>query len=543
MTSNLEIVKLKVALDKLKEKKKSVEKNYFLATKNIKQIITKANSEKEKSVAIDKQKKLDEATNFAIQYLDKIISQIYSVLIEIIKNNQFQLKKSEEIENFIKNLDTKGQAANNELGQSQFQHYYQETFGQPSDIYQSVNYQQQDVNQQTFGYQQPVDSNQNVINQFAFDQSINNLQPNDNQQQITTNQYFYQESTNNNQPGTIDQYFYQQSPDDKQLFANNTFNQSQNNDLNIFKDQTFDATSVPNPILTTQQEKSLNNVLDTNNTLVNEKYLFENENESTSPKLNLVKEDNLSFPVVETDKLDEINEVADEVFSPNSFEDDNDFKDVSDETSKEIIKQIEALDEMNRSELDFYLSEVEKEIKVDAPKEVKAGLMRDDDYTFNSKFKEMEDKLYSFTQEIDTLKAENKTISDTNNTLFELLNEKQNIQPQDKPITSIPSASQYFAALDKSIDSAVTKLEKVATGIDPFVNAISAEQIKNLENLSMPLIKSLEKTLENLAQDVKVLKEENSLYRKQLSERNFLIDALKEEKLKKENELNTSYNS
>lgn len=442
MTSNQEIVKLKVVLEKLKEKKKSVEKNYFLATKNINEIISKANSEEEKNVALIKQSKLDEATNFTVQYLDKVISQIYSVLLEIIKNNNFQLKKSEEAKNFFKN------------------------------------------------------QSQNVSEDFAYKQT-----------KEFDNYNFAQDEYGNpyQQP-----YNYQQTP-------SLTFDQ-----------ETMDFV-----------DKVLNSSNNSENSSFGVEYSIEDDNVPLNYKLNIVNENNLSVPVVESDKLDEISEISEETFSPSNF------ADITDKTSKEILKQIEALDEMNRSELDFYLSEVEKEIKTDAPKNVKAGLINDSEYVFSSKLKEIEDRFSKFVEEIDTLKAENKTISETNNTLFEMLQDKnaQISNTDDKPITSIPSATQYFAALDNSVDTAISKLEKVATGIDPFINAISVEQIKNLENLSMPLIKSLEKALENLSDDIKILKEENTLYRKQISENNLVIQALQEDKLRKENELNTSYNS
>lgn len=501
MTSNKEIVKLKVALDKLKEKKKSVENNYFLATKSINDMIAKASNENEKEVAINKQSKLDDATNFAIQYLNKIINQIYLVLIEVIKNNQNELKKSKEVEEMFnqKLLEQNDFFNNQAVDQSQFQ---------PQDF--SDQYQNQDYynNQYDNQYDQSYDPNyfgQNYDQSFDYSEYQNNVEQSVEQQPIEQVQ-----TTTPSANFTVDK------------------------EMMDFVDKLLSSE-------TKESKEEPKEEIVVKKSLSDEEFSIDDDNVSGSYRLNVIDENNLSIPVVTMDKLEDISEIKDETLLPSNM------VTVKDETSKEILKQIEALDEMSRTELDLYLSEVEREIKADAPKNVKAGLMNDGEYVFDSKFKEMEEKLALFNAEIEALRMENKTISETNDTLFEMLRNKseqlESVVAQQIPVTSVPNATQYFAALDNSVDTAITKLEKVATSIDPFINAISSEQIKNLENLSMPLIKSLEKTLENLSEDIKVLKQENSLYRKQIDESNILIQHLKEDSNRKEKELTDSYHS
>lgn len=198
------------------------------------------------------------------------------------------------------------------------------------------------------------------------------------------------------------------------------------------------------------------------------------------------------------------------------------------------------------SEFDKTLDDINRSFTFDSPKEVKAGLLNDEQYAFEDKLNNLERKL---DREIEKLKIQGETLETHKDAIlaaiynleknamgsgniFGMSNTNKNADPQ-----------LYFSTLDKSVNNAVEKLDEASSKMSNAIALLSSEQIANFEKISLPLIKSLETTLNNLSTDVTSLKKENKDYRRQLDDYKKIVDNLTKDNREKEIELDSSYRS
>ncbi|MDE5952922.1 MAG: hypothetical protein K2G48_02265, partial [Malacoplasma sp.] len=200
--------------------------------------------------------------------------------------------------------------------------------------------------------------------------------------------------------------------------------------------------------------------------------------------------------------------------------------DAKDESQAVVAEQIQDLDYLTSEvreyaevsdEFNKYLDQINQEFQYYSPKEVKQGLLNDQEYNFEAKLSELEE---NFKKELDIISSHNKILEEQNTNLQSTLN-----KIEDKSNYHLSSlynkrtwddSELYFSALDKSVNNAVEKFDQASEKMTNAINVLSINQIENLEKISLPLIKSLEKFLKTITNDFSTVQKENQIYRKQL---------------------------
>lgn len=187
----------------------------------------------------------------------------------------------------------------------------------------------------------------------------------------------------------------------------------------------------------------------------------------------------------------------------------------------------------------------------ESPNDVKAGLLNDEQYAFEDKLNSLEKRL---DKEIEKLRIQGETLEShkdailtaihnlEKNSLFQASDFAKN-QNIDNKLANTMNPELYFSSLDRSVSNAVQKLDDVSEKVTTAISILSSENITNLEKISLPLIKSLETTVNNLTQDASSLRKENSEYRRQIDDYKKLIDNLTKDNREKEIELDLSHKS
>ncbi|MDE6894038.1 MAG: hypothetical protein K2J02_01540 [Malacoplasma sp.] len=227
--------------------------------------------------------------------------------------------------------------------------------------------------------------------------------------------------------------------------------------------------------------------------------------------------------------------------------------DAKDESQAVVAEQIQDLDYLTSEvreyaevsdEFNKYLDQINQEFQYYSPKEVKQGLLNDQEYNFEAKLSELEE---NFKKELDIISSHNKILEEQNTNLQSTLN-----KIEDKSNYHLSSlynkrtwddSELYFSALDKSVNNAVEKFDQASEKMTNAINVLSINQIENLEKISLPLIKSLEKFLKTITNDFSTVQKENQIYRKQLDDYKNVIFKLKTDNQSKDDELKNSYNS
>ncbi|WP_412032214.1 hypothetical protein [Malacoplasma muris] len=199
---------------------------------------------------------------------------------------------------------------------------------------------------------------------------------------------------------------------------------------------------------------------------------------------------------------------------------------------------IESLNDPSPRELsifdDMYFDEVQEfneykknKNELETKISIKDEFEKMEGHSISDQLLEIENKLMN---EINKLKVSNQLVSDTNDTLLsKIKNEHPEIMDSDLV------NKHSFDMLDVAINDMISKIE--LTKIPDYKN----HDIKNLEDISQTLVKSLEANIENLSKDIKNLKEENKTYRDKMDEYISTISDLKNDRLEREKELNESY--
>ncbi len=227
--------------------------------------------------------------------------------------------------------------------------------------------------------------------------------------------------------------------------------------------------------------------------------------------------------------------------------------DVTNESQVVVAEQIQDLDYLTNEvreyaevsdEFNKYLDQINQEFQYYSPSDVKQGLLNDQEYNFEGKLSELEE---NFKKELDLISSHNKMLEDQNVNLQNALN-----KIEDKSNYHLSSlynkrtwddSELYFSALDKSVNNAVEKFDQASEKMANAINVLSVNQIENLEKISLPLIKSLEKFLKTITNDFSNVQKENEIYRKQLDDYKNVIFKLKTDNQSKEDELKNSYDS
>lgn len=223
------------------------------------------------------------------------------------------------------------------------------------------------------------------------------------------------------------------------------------------------------------------------------------------------------------------------------------YGDISNSANDAQVYEFESV----HNDFESSLDEFNRSVEFESPAEVKAGLLNDEQYAFEDKLNILEKKL---DREIEKLKVQGQTLEEHKDAILNAIHNLEINSLQNGSIfgnNSIKLAENeskynpelYFAALDKSVNNAVSKLDDMTAKMGNAIAILASEQVLNLEKISLPLIKSLEITLNNLSSDVSSLKKENSDYRRQLDDCKKIIDSLTQNNREKEMELDSSYRS
>lgn len=214
------------------------------------------------------------------------------------------------------------------------------------------------------------------------------------------------------------------------------------------------------------------------------------------------------------------------------------YQEFSDEDLSNDLKALEALQNSNKGEFEEALDEINLHHSYETTPDVRQGLLlRDLEYDYDSKINEV---TKAFNEQIELLNQKNDFLEKQTESIWaDLLRFKA---PNDEK-TDQERKDLYYQGLDNSLNTIVSQLDNVSSKLALTFNSLSLEHVDNLEKLSLPLIKTLEVMLFNLTTDLNDLRKQNHTYQDHLNKYKDIIHDLKEEKLKKEQELDLSYKS
>lgn len=198
--------------------------------------------------------------------------------------------------------------------------------------------------------------------------------------------------------------------------------------------------------------------------------------------------------------------------------------------------------EVVEKEFNDTMDSINRNFSYEAPGDVKAGLLNDEQYAFEDKLNKLESKL---DKEIEKLKVQGDALEVHKDAILEALRNIESGKSLDQHQGTFSSSHQelYFSSLDKAVSNAVEKLDSVSKKMTSTISAITHDRFLNLERISKPLIKSLENTLSNLTTDVSFLREQNENYRREIDRYKQTIDDLTLSNREREIELENSYKS
>lgn len=197
-------------------------------------------------------------------------------------------------------------------------------------------------------------------------------------------------------------------------------------------------------------------------------------------------------------------------------------------------KDISTFNDVYFDEVSEYNEYKEKKKQIEQELNRYTEFQKAEGYAVNEQLLDIEKRLMD---EINKLKVSNQLVSDTNDSiLHKIANEQPQILENQQGQNDVIN-KQTFDMLDIAINDMISKIEFAK--IPDYKN----HDIKNLEDISQTLVKSLEANLETLSNDVKTLKEENQSYRLKIDEYLQTIQTLKNDRIEREHELNESYSA
>ncbi|KFB07283.1 hypothetical protein [Malacoplasma iowae] len=145
----------------------------------------------------------------------------------------------------------------------------------------------------------------------------------------------------------------------------------------------------------------------------------------------------------------------------------------------------------------------------------------------------------NLSNKIEEMKTDSALAWDTNTNLIKQL-EQAKLENANGNGNQINTAA--IEQLDIAINSMISKVENSNVNTMNLIDNFSKSlEVKNLETMTNAIVNSLEKNIQSLTSELNDLKSENKLYKKENEEKQNLINSLKEDSIKKENELNNSY--
>lgn len=145
----------------------------------------------------------------------------------------------------------------------------------------------------------------------------------------------------------------------------------------------------------------------------------------------------------------------------------------------------------------------------------------------------------NLSNKIDQMKTETSLAWDTNTSLIRQLEQSRidNISGNDNLINTAA-----LEQLDVAINSMISKVENSNENtLNLLDNFSKTYEVKNLEVMTNTIVNSLEKNIDILTSELNELKNENKLYKQSNEEKQNIINSLREDSIRKENELNNSY--
>ena len=146
----------------------------------------------------------------------------------------------------------------------------------------------------------------------------------------------------------------------------------------------------------------------------------------------------------------------------------------------------------------------------------------------------------NLTDKIEQMKTDTALAWDTNTNLIRQLEQAK--LDGSYGINGNQINTGALEQLDIAINSMISKVENSNDNTQNLLDSFSKSlELKNLETMTSAIVNSLEKNIESLTSELNELKNENKLYREKNEEKQNLINSLKEDSIRKENELNNSY--